>query len=244
MELVKTMDIEILGTVSVYLGIGIQVAFSLLLGGLVGYDREKKLKSAGIKTNILICLGATLYTSVGVLMSASSIAAGGVADPARMAAQIVSGIGFLGAGAIIQGRGGVIGLTTAATIWVVAALGFTIGTGYPFTAFGLTIVVLLVLKLISPLYSLFEGKRALEHFELEVSSRGTTKKNVLSFLKAEGITVDEVKEEEWDYGRNGRQLLTCCFTTHYKKIDRAVYNIESLIKVEDVAYHTLMDSEH
>ncbi|MEM7645974.1 MAG: MgtC/SapB family protein, partial [Pseudomonadota bacterium] len=117
MQIVTRMPLELVGEVSIYFGIGLQVLMALLLGGLVGFDREKKLKSAGIKTNILICLGATLYTSLGVLISSTSDGAG---DPARMAAQIVSGIGFLGGGAIIQSQGSVVGMTTAATIWVVA----------------------------------------------------------------------------------------------------------------------------
>ena len=67
MTLISKMPIEFFGEVSIYFGIGIQVFMALFLGGLVGYDREKKLKSAGIKTNILICLGAALYTSIGLL---------------------------------------------------------------------------------------------------------------------------------------------------------------------------------
>ena len=103
--LFHTISIEFLGDVPLYIGLGIQTLTALFLGGMVGYDREKKLKAAGLKTNILICLGATLYTTIGMIVSQN---AGGVSDPNRMAAQIVSGIGFLGAGAIIQGRGNVI----------------------------------------------------------------------------------------------------------------------------------------
>ena len=66
------MELEFFGEVSIYFGIGVQVLMALFLGGLVGFDREKKLKSAGIKTNILICLGAALYTSIGLLIAVSS----------------------------------------------------------------------------------------------------------------------------------------------------------------------------
>ena len=84
---------------------------------------------------------------------------GGPIDPNRVGAQIVSGIGFLGAGAILQGKGGVVGLTTAATIWVVAAIGYTIGAGYPISAFLFALTVLTVLKLIKPSTILFEKKK-------------------------------------------------------------------------------------
>ncbi|MCF8060355.1 MAG: MgtC/SapB family protein, partial [Bacteriovoracaceae bacterium] len=123
--MVSTIELELLGEVPVYVGVGIQILSAIFFGGMVGYDREKKMKAAGLKTNILICLGATLYTVISLLHVRGFT--GGPIDPNRVGAQIVSGIGFLGAGAIIQGRGSVIGMTTAATIWVVAAIGYTIG---------------------------------------------------------------------------------------------------------------------
>lgn len=104
-----------------------RILAALVCGGIVGFERELKGKAAGIKTNILICLGATLYTCVSLLVSEGAAQRPG--DPARIAAQIVSGIGFLGGGAIIQARGTVLGLTTAATIWMVAAMGICVGLG-------------------------------------------------------------------------------------------------------------------
>src|SRR4051812_35393402 len=125
----ETVFIEHLGQVDAYLGMGIKIVTGLILGSLVGYDREQKMKNAGIKTNVLICLGATLYTAISMIGHDQG---GGISyDASRIPAQIVSGIGFLGAGAIMQDRGNIIGLTTAATIWVVAAIGMTIGYGFP-----------------------------------------------------------------------------------------------------------------
>jgi len=157
MSFPQTIDIEIIGSVNIYLGFLLQVFMAFLLGGLIGLDREKKLKAAGIKTNVLICLGATIYTSISLLNDGEGQTA---YDPNRMAAQIVSGIGFLGAGAILRGPGGGIsGLTTAATIWVVAAIGVAIGMGYPFMASISTIGILFALTLINPIYKLFSVKR-------------------------------------------------------------------------------------
>src|SRR3954468_9689037 len=84
--------------------------FAILCGGIVGLERELKNKPAGIKTNILICLGSALYTSVSILMSTTISNTDHFGDPARVAAQIVSGIGFLGGGTIIQARGTILGL--------------------------------------------------------------------------------------------------------------------------------------
>src|SRR5690242_865263 len=103
-----------------------KILFAILCGGLVGLERELKNKPAGIKTNILICVGSALFTSISLLMSASLADTGHYGDPSRVAAQIVSGIGFLGGGTIIQTRGTILGLTTAATIWTVAAIGMCI----------------------------------------------------------------------------------------------------------------------
>ncbi len=133
---------------------GPKVFYSVIAGGIIGLERELKNKAAGMKTNILICLGSALFTSVSILISTSLAQTGHYGDPARIAAQIVSGIGFLGGGAIIQSGGTVLGLTTAATIWVVAAIGVLIGIGYPEIAFfcSVSTVVILVLT------NIFEAK--------------------------------------------------------------------------------------
>jgi len=117
-----------------------------LCGALIGIERERKAKPAGFRTNILICLGSSMYMSVGLLLVTDGNQAG--SDPARIAAQVVTGIGFLGAGCIIQDRGQVKGLTTAATIWVVAAIGIIAGAGFPVVAFVATLMVLATLALL------------------------------------------------------------------------------------------------
>jgi putative Mg2+ transporter-C (MgtC) family protein len=100
-----------------------KLVFAVAVGGALGAEREYRDRAAGFRTIILICLGATLFTVF-------SIKVGGQQDPARIAAAIVSGVGFLGAGAILRGPARVVGLTTASTIWLAAALGVGIGGGY------------------------------------------------------------------------------------------------------------------
>src|ERR671914_1901041 len=115
-----------------------------LLGAVLGFEREIKQKSAGLRTNILIALGSALFT----LMS-YELAGEASGDPGRVAAQIVTGIGFLGAGAIMRTDSGIQGLTTAATIWVNAAIGVAAGGGkyhLAFIATGVTLAALLVLE--------------------------------------------------------------------------------------------------
>jgi putative Mg2+ transporter-C (MgtC) family protein len=122
----------------------LKLSMAVVLGGAVGLEREIAGKPAGLRTNILICLGATLLTDVSIGISTADNGAR-IGDPGRLAAQIVSGIGFIGAGTIMQARGTVTGLTSAATIWVVAAIGITIGAGHFIEAAGAGVVVTLVL---------------------------------------------------------------------------------------------------
>ena len=118
----------------------IKLLLAILVGGLIGAEREFRDKAAGFRTIILICVGATLFTIFSRKL-------GGDDDPVRIAANIVSGVGFLGAGAILRGGGRIVGLTTASTIWLAAALGMGIGGGhYLFScvAAGIILVVLWV----------------------------------------------------------------------------------------------------
>ncbi|MBY0497922.1 MAG: MgtC/SapB family protein [Cyanobacteria bacterium] len=100
-----------------------RIAIATVLGAAIGYERERAGKAAGVRTHGMVALGAALFTAV------SMFSFGDRSDPGRMAAQIVTGVGFLGAGAILHTRGAVSGLTTAASLWVTAALGTAVGAG-------------------------------------------------------------------------------------------------------------------
>lgn len=129
-QMVETFRLELL----------LQLALATLLGGAIGLERELGGKPAGLRTNILICIGSVIYTKLSITM------AGANADPTRVAAQIVTGVGFIGAGTILHARGAVVGLTSAATIWVVAAIGVALGAGYYAESLGTTLLVILVLQ--------------------------------------------------------------------------------------------------
>jgi putative Mg2+ transporter-C (MgtC) family protein len=113
---------------------------AVLCGAIVGMERERKEKPAGMRTLSLVCLGATVFTMASYLFAP---------DHARVAAQVVTGIGFLGAGVILRGSGGVSGTVTAASIWVIAAAGMVAGTGHGGAAIALSLLVLVVLMVIS-----------------------------------------------------------------------------------------------
>src|SRR5262245_36897314 len=135
------------------LDLALRLLLAAGLGAAIGIERELRQKPAGLRTNILIAVGAALFTIVSVEIGTP----GGTAD--RIAAQIVTGIGFLGAGAIIRGRGNVHGMTTAATIWVNAAVGMAAGAGYYLMASIATAISLIVLLALTPIDALFERRK-------------------------------------------------------------------------------------
>lgn len=122
----------------------VRLLIALILGGLVGLERKQKGQTAGIRTFALICMGATLAMLISIYVPQAYMGLKN-GDPGRIAAQVITGIGFLGAGAIIQMKGSVRGLTTAAGIWMVATIGMTIGLGLYLLAAGATLLVILIL---------------------------------------------------------------------------------------------------
>ena len=116
------------------------VVLAAVFGAVVGIEREFKQKAAGLRTNVLICVGAAVFTIISRKMGAEDNQ-----SITRIAAQIVTGVGFLGAGAIIRDRAGILGLTTATTIWLVASIGMACGAGYYKLALATTVIVISVL---------------------------------------------------------------------------------------------------
>lgn len=107
----------------------LRLTLSCILGGVIGYERQSRRKSAGLRTNVLVCLGSCLIMVLSQALY-QQVEGRTNADPARLAAQVVSGIGFLGAGTIMKEGPTVIGLTTAACLWVVAGVGLAVGAGF------------------------------------------------------------------------------------------------------------------
>ncbi|NWF81999.1 MAG: MgtC/SapB family protein [Chloroflexi bacterium] len=130
--------------------LALRLVVAALLGALVGAEREYSGHAAGLRTNILVAVGACLLTILSIYGFPNDGAQGG-RDPGRVAAQIVSGIGFLGAGAVFRDEDRVRGLTTAATVWLVAAIGMAVGVGAGFLAALTTVFTLVVLIVLAPL---------------------------------------------------------------------------------------------
>ena len=128
-----------MGAADFHLQMFLRLLVATVLGGLVGYERERTGKPAGVRTHGMVCLGAALFTVV-------SIHGFGAGDPARLAAQVVTGIGFLGAGAILHQRHSIHGLTTAASLWVTAAVGIAMGVGMIAMSLVTALLIFLLLR--------------------------------------------------------------------------------------------------
>lgn len=124
----------------------LRLLLALLLGGLVGFEREQSNHAAGLRTNILVCLGSCLLMLLSMYGFSAFVDEPNVrVDPARLAAAVITGIGFLGAGTILFTGKSITGLTTAASLWVVSAIGLAVGAGFYFASATATIMVLLTL---------------------------------------------------------------------------------------------------
>jgi putative Mg2+ transporter-C (MgtC) family protein len=129
--------------------VGIRMVLSFLIGALIGFEREYHSKAAGLRTMIMICLGSTIFTEISLSI--------GLTSPDRIASNIITGIGFLGAGVIFKDGLTISGITTATTIWICAALGMAVGAGEYFIAVLGTVIVLLILSALSSITQRIES---------------------------------------------------------------------------------------
>jgi putative Mg2+ transporter-C (MgtC) family protein len=170
------------------------------LGGLIGLEREMRDREAGFRTHLLVCVGSALFTIISAYGFREFLTSGDQvvrADPTRIAAQIVTGIGFLGAGAIIRQGLSVRGLTTAATLWVAAAIGMAAGAGYYAGAVLGTVITLVALWPLRILaFPIIEAVRPEEHRMVVELAAGTSVSELLSALESEDARVESIELED------------------------------------------------
>ena len=177
----------------------LRLVLAAVLGAVIGAEREWRDRTAGLRTHMLVCVGSAVFTIVSayafqewystINVSQRSTV---VSDPTRIAAQIVSGIGFLGAGAIFRSDDGVKGLTTAASLWMMAAIGMSTGAGYYELAVASTIVMLLVLVALRQVSRRIKRRVRTDHTPLEVVVSGPNAiATVLHAIAGAGGTVSE-----------------------------------------------------
>lgn len=188
-QFVPTLTFGWLQQVDIFSGAVGRLLVACLLGGAIGLEREFNRKAAGVRTNLLICMGAAFFTLL------SGVLAGDIADKSRVASNIVQGIGFLGAGLILHNRNRVSGMTSAASVWVVASIGMAAGAGLYFAAVAATVIALVALRLVG----LLERKANLKLYPLVYEARGSDAGLMLeSILNAMDRTGERLSSVERD----------------------------------------------
>ena len=212
----------------------LRLVLSCIMGGIIGYERQMRHKSAGLRTNMLVALGACLIMLLSQALY-DNVEGKTNADPARLAAQVVSGIGFLGAGAIMKEGLTVTGLTTAATLWVVAGVGLAVGAGFYLGAGVTTGVVFLILWNLSRLDMWVDHDRILALSIYTLDRPGQIMRISACIedlhLRARGVKV-KTDEDEAEAGGERRVYLN--FEVYNSESLRRAFIIDALRQVDGV----------
>lgn len=195
----------------------IRIAAAVLIGGAIGVEREYKNRPAGMRTHVLVCLGATIIAVLECLTRADLLA-NNVESPitmtvGRLSAQVISGIGFLGAGTIFIAQKKIAGLTTAASLWNVACLGLLIGFGYYVVAAVGCAIVLIVLTLLQRIIHV----NAIKRVEIKFTDRSETLPFINSYFESSGVKVLDMDfhiESAADFGSPDESVYTNLYTLH------------------------------
>ena len=171
-------------------GTGKRLLMACLMGGVIGAEREWRHKASGLRTNMLLCLGCAFFTMM------SAVLAGDSPDKSRVASNIVQGIGFLGAGLIMHNRARVLGLTSAATVFVVASIGMACGAGLYVEAALATLIVLMALRIVGAVEGESGWRRYPMIYEIRGPDRVPMDNAVLHVLDAAGIRLNIMHQEK------------------------------------------------
>jgi putative Mg2+ transporter-C (MgtC) family protein len=171
----------------------LRLLVATILGAVVGLERERLERAAGLRTHALVCVGAALFMIVSAYGFAEALGSSDVVlDPSRVAAQVASGIGFIGAGTIILRREIVRGLTTAASIWAVAAIGLAAGGGMYLAAVVTTVLALVILAVVKPVeWRLFKHRRA-RQVSLTVDLQEISLSDIKAEIEAANLRLDRM----------------------------------------------------
>lgn len=198
-----------------------RLILAAFVGGIIGYERQSHNKSAGLRTHMLVSVGSCLIMILSIQMF-RDVEGLTNADPARLAAQVVSGIGFLGAGSIIKEGPTVNGLTTAASLWVVAGLGLSVGSGYYVIAVAATVLCFLTLTFLGRIERKYHHVNCLE-VVIIMNNTPAQIGSVISYLMGSGVTIKSLKVE----GQEGVQTMKAVLHSELACKD-LVKNLESL----------------
>lgn len=205
----------------------LRLVLACFLGGLIGYERQSRRKSAGLRTNILVCLGSCLIMvlSQSIYQQVEGLTN---ADPARLAAQVVSGIGFLGAGTIMKEGLTVKGLTTAACLWVVAGVGLAVGAGFYAGALFTSFLVFATLGTLSRLDDWVSAEKSMVIY-IETRDLNDQMKILTNALDKQDVHIRQIQVKDNDE----MTILVTILTNHFP-VRRSAEIVDLLRKIDGV----------
>lgn len=216
------------------------VAFKLILaavlGAIIGVEREIKNRAAGFRTHIIVSVGACLIMLIGI-DAIGDISSDRARDAARLAGQVVSGIGFLGAGTILQKKNGVSGLTTAATLWLSGAIGLAVGIGYYEGAIIATVISLITLVSLKGISDLI-NKKTTKSYSIIFDTYNFNQDSFYEFTSKEGVEIRKLDIIDEEIDNKSMIEVTFSFNKNYdidgffKKL-KSEYNLQSVKSVDD-----------
>jgi putative Mg2+ transporter-C (MgtC) family protein len=208
-----------------------RLALAAVLGMVVGFEREHAGHTAGVRTHLLVAVGSALFTELSFV----AFGAGGDADAARVAAQIVSGIGFLGAGAILRYGRVVRGLTTAASIWAVAAIGLAVGGGMYLAAIVATVLALVILAVVKPIeWRVFKHRRA-RQVNLTVDVQEISLSDIKAEIEAADLHLDRLVIRSSDHPEADRVEVFLARGSSEKKLLLLMESLRRFAGVREIS---------
>lgn len=214
----------------------LRIILALVIGGLIGYERELKNRAAGFRTHILVCLGATIISLLQIEIGNKAIEMIKIApelgevikvDYGRLGAQVITGVGFIGAGTIIHNKGNIKGLTTAATLWIVACLGLSIGMGSYFISIFSTIIIFIILVFLKTIENKFIFKNTIEVLEIKLILDENNKIDIKNFFERKKIIIKQI-EYFFEVNENKEIKIKYVISKpRYIKIDKIIEELKN-----------------
>lgn len=213
-----------------------RLILAAILGAVIGIEREIKNRAAGFRTHIIVSVGACLIMLIGI-DAIGDISKDQARDTARLAGQVVSGIGFLGAGTILQKKNGVSGLTTAATLWLSGAIGLAVGIGYYEGAIIATVICLITLVSLKGISDLI-NKKTTKSYSIIFDTYNFNQDSFYEFTSKEGVEIRKLDIIDEEMDDKSMIEVTFSFDKNYdidgffKKL-KSEYNLQSVKSVDD-----------
>lgn len=218
-----------------YIDIFLRLSLALLLGGLIGFEREWHNHPAGFRTHILVSIGSTLMMLISIYGFSDFVVYGNINfDPSRIAAQVITGIGFLGAGTILRQGYNVTGLTTAASLWVVAGIGLAVGAGFYFGAILTTLFVLISLAAFAKIDPYIVKKRQLVDLRVCVVDSPGKLGEIATKLGNRKINVKGININEEEQDNEGRPVASINFLLRLQKYDDIMVIVDEINQISGV----------